>query len=487
MKTLFRWSIFVLASNALYSYTHEVHKNLPEDAFIFMEVAGTNQQRWVADYLKAKAGGRYTGYCQQLAPPSHEIDDAKEIGHVGYCVDASPETHYGAVGIARVGGIAPDFVFDSFYDDFTFFSWHFPDSGMYANNFTSIQHFSNLLTSNEKGDPIRTNNYNDYDGYSYNASYGFPSMGYDWMLAVGMNNASMSINVPGCTHRNCRLRYSLVPNGNPAIDYRQRGSTTPVGTPSGPKQLAGDGSNYNCYSDTLFNNCPDLGSKVGKYYQIPNTHPGKGTFFKGDEDWIIAEPGTNAATFYYNEFFLEGGASRNDSLQLGSVVGRYYSISAEELIYLAAVQHWTGDFSQPTHLWATLGYNHGDFEGFADKKYGKRKIGRTDSTENYENIEYTLAQMNARQNRGFSYIPTNDYRGNDKAGGPDRFLMETAFLTYHMINRPGHNKMKTTDKRVWRNVLAWALPSAITGTAILFEKGVLDLRRCRNSASCNNK
>ncbi|MCB1200347.1 MAG: hypothetical protein KDK41_06860 [Leptospiraceae bacterium] len=468
------------------AYTREVHKNLPEDAFLFMELDGSNQQRWAADYMKAKAGGRYTGYCQQMAPPSHPIKEAIDYGNVDFCVSASDKTHYGAVGIARVGGIAPDLVFDAFYDDLLFFSWQFPNFGLYANNFTSIQHFINLLTSNEEGFPIRTQNHNDYDGYAYNASYGFPSLGLDYALAVGMNNASMTVNLPGCTHSNCAERYSIVPNGNPAIDYRQNNSQTPVGTPSGDKQTPGDGSNYNCYSDTLFNNCPDEGSKVGDYYQIPNTNPGGGGFFTSDQDWIVAEPGDNASTFYYNEFFLEGGTSRNDTLQSSAVVGRYYSIAAQELIYLGTVQHWTGDFNQPTHLWATLGYNHGDYETFADEEYGPRATGQSVTNQNYETPSLAIAHANSRQNRGFSYLATNDPRGNDKLAGIDRFLMEQGFLTYHLMFRPGHNKLQTTDKSVWRNVLRWAVPSAVAQMAIIYEKGILDLRKCRNSSTCNN-
>ncbi|MCS6983649.1 MAG: hypothetical protein NZM25_00790 [Leptospiraceae bacterium] len=477
-----KWVIFLLSVKFLHAYTHETHKNLPEDAMLFMEIMGTVQMRWAADYLKAKAEGRYTGYCQDL----YGSFDQVEYGHVENCSGPNENwKHFGAHGIARVGGIAPDFVNDFFWDDFTDFDWHFFIDWLegtfgfriFQNNYTSMQHFLNLLTANDNGNEIRTQNYNDYDGYGYNASFGHPDWGLDWGLAVLINNARGTIDLPGCTHPKCNEKYGIVPNNNPVWDYRQNGSTTPVGTPSTDKRIAtSNGSNYNCYSDmAILNPCPDKGAKVGDLFQVPNTFPGGGSWLTGDEDWVIAEPGDNASTFYYNEAFLEGLTERNDSLQPARIVGRYYTLAPNQILWLGAVQHWTGDFNQPTHIWMTLGYNHGDYEGWTDENYGRRVIGDIHSPHNVEDFDWALAMMRGRQNRY-----------NMPVGNIDKFLTEQAFFTYHLILRSGYNKMTTTDKNVWRRVMTWAVNSAIAEMAIIFEKGVMDLRKCRNSAACDN-
>ncbi len=477
--------IFILASHvftSLYGYTHGAHKNFPEDAMIFMEMYGSIQMQWAADYLKAKAGGRYTGYCQDLFGSTDQV----QYGHVENCSGPNADwRHYGAHGIARVGGIAPDFVMDFFWDDFTDFDWRFQIDWLedtfgfqiMQNNYTSMQHFLNLLTKNDNNKQIRTSNYNDFDGYGYNASYGFPDIGYDWGLAVLINNSKGTINLPGCTHSKCGEKYGVVPNNNTAIDYRQNGSTTPVGTPSTNMQIAqSNGSNYNCYSDmAIFNPCPDKGATVDGSFQIPNAYPGDGTWLDGDEDWVIAEPGDNAATFYYNEAFLEGLQSRNDSLQQGPIVGRYYSIPASQLLWLGVVQHWTGDFNQPTHIWSTLGYNHAKYEEWVDERYGKRTVGGNDSSKNIENFTQAQAFFRSRQNR---------YTG--AVGGIQNHLTEQAFFTYHLMFRAGYNKLTTSSSTVWGNVMKWAVQSAIAEMAIIYEKGVIDLRRCRNSAACDN-
>jgi hypothetical protein len=91
-------------------------------------------------------------------------------------------TQCGALSIERVGGVKPDYFWDAFWDDLLFFSWHVPDFGIYSNNFTSWFHFVNLLKTNEDGDTLVTNNYNTYDGYAYNQTYGFPNIGIDIRL-----------------------------------------------------------------------------------------------------------------------------------------------------------------------------------------------------------------------------------------------------------------------------------------------------------------
>ena len=53
--------IALCLAGQLWAYSFTVHQNMPEDSVLYMEFQGTNQQRWAADYLKAKAGGRYTG------------------------------------------------------------------------------------------------------------------------------------------------------------------------------------------------------------------------------------------------------------------------------------------------------------------------------------------------------------------------------------------------------------------------------------------
>ena len=57
-RLLLRLLLFCVMTGAISAYTVDVHKNLPEDSFLYMEFQGTNQMRWAADYLKAKAGGR---------------------------------------------------------------------------------------------------------------------------------------------------------------------------------------------------------------------------------------------------------------------------------------------------------------------------------------------------------------------------------------------------------------------------------------------
>lgn len=453
----------------VFAFTVQVHQNMPEEAFIFMELNGTNQQRWVSDYVKAKTEGRYSGQSVNIGYT------AAELGHYGN------DIQQGAIGFHRVGGVKPDFFKDAFWDDLLFFNWHVPDLGLYSNNFTSWYHFINLLKTNDDGDFIKNNNYNDYDGYAYNATYGFPDVGIDWTLATFMNNAQMSVNLPACTHSNCG-EWAYISSGiftNPAIDYKQNGSLTPVGYPgsSDKKTDQSDGTNYNCFSDVaVIGNCPDAGAELGGSMQIPNVAPGKGDFFSGDQDWVVYEPADNAATFYYNELWLEGNASRNNSLQTASAVGRYYNIAPIDILYFTVVHHWNGDMTQQAHIWSTIGYNHGDYETYSDEKYGERTVGGSDSDKNWENYDDAIGYINARQNRY-----------NLPVGNIDKILMEQAFLTYHIRFRSGYDFLTDGDHAVWKRAGMWAVRNAMAIMAITTEKAVMDIRKCRNSASCNNQ
>lgn len=76
----------------VFAFTVQVHQNMPEEAFIFMELNGTNQQRWVSDYVKAKTEGRYSGQSVNIGYT------AAELGHYGN------DIQQGAIGFHRVGG-----------------------------------------------------------------------------------------------------------------------------------------------------------------------------------------------------------------------------------------------------------------------------------------------------------------------------------------------------------------------------------------------
>ncbi|MBV6492544.1 MAG: hypothetical protein LDLANPLL_00538 [Turneriella sp.] len=447
------------------AFARWTHQNLPEEGLLYMEFQGTNQMRWAADYMKAKAEGRYTGLCWNINYPPEEMDGATQI-------------QCGAAGVARIGGVKPDYFWDAFWDDFLFYSWHVPDMGLYSNNFTSWYHFVNLLKTNEDGDSLVTNNYNKYDGYGYNATYGFPNLGIDFTLATFMNNAQMTVYLPGCTHSNCSdwQGISAAYRANPAVDYMQNDSTTPISGGSGSKRTEQtDGMNYNCFSDvTLIGNCPDNGAEQYGSTQIPNVVPGGGHILSGDEDWVIYEPATNAATFYYNEMFLEGLQSKNHSLQTTPIVNRYYNIGGTELLYFTVVQHWMGDMAQQAHVWSTIGFNHGEYESYADDTYGKRRVGESTGN-NLEDYTESQAYANSWQNRYTQPV-----------GNIDRLLMEQAFRTYHIHNRLGYNFMASSDQNgVWRPALIWAIRNATAAMALVKEKAIIDLRKCRNSPVCN--
>ncbi|GAB4426666.1 MAG: hypothetical protein OHK0011_08280 [Turneriella sp.] len=449
----------------LAAYTFHVHQNMPEDSVLYMEFQGTNQQRWAADYLKAKAGGRYTGSCVILG---------------GEAAGKPENIQCGAIGINRVGGDKPDYVQDVFVDHPILpFNWN-----AVGVNVTSYTHFINLKTGDASGNRHITNNHNMIDGYSYNTTYGFEEFGsLDSLIALGLNASQFSIDPVNCTHSACTeyLPVATGVNENPTVDYMQNGSTTPLGIARGAKRLGSDdGTNYNCLSDTaVIGNCPDEGAKLDDTFQVPNVQPGGGgdidSFFVSNEDWVIWEPSYNAATFYYNEGWLEGFASRNHSLQTAPIVNRYYNISGDQILYYTLTHHYTGDIVQMTHVWVSTGYNHTDIEGWADDKYGKRLVGGSDPDKNMENYLNTQAYMNTRQNRY-----------NIPVGNVHKLIIEQAFYTYLIRFRSGYDKMTTSNQGVWRNVVTWAMQNGHAAMALVNEKAVMDLRKCRNSASCDN-
>ncbi|HRP68415.1 MAG TPA: hypothetical protein PLY93_02690, partial [Turneriella sp.] len=420
------------------AYTFHVHQNMPEDAFLFMEFQASNQMRWAADYLKAKAEGRYSGVCVTLGG------------------DASGESlniQCGAIGINRVGADKPDFVQDVFINHPILpFNWN-----AVGINVTSYTHFINLKKKNANGNDIVINNYNIFDGYAYNTTYGFDEFGsMDSLIAVGLNASDFSIDPLGCTDSACSeyLGLSFALKENPTVDYMQNNSTTPLGNPSGSKRLGNDPlSNYNCLSDTaVIGPCNDEGVKVGGIYQIPNVRRITDaieiaeSFFVNNQDWITWEPSSNAATFYFNEAWLEGLQSRNHSLQTAKAVGRYYSVSGDQVLWYTPSHHYLGDLVQMTHVWISTGYNHTDIEGWADDQYGKRQVGGSNPNQNYEDYVNTQAYANSLQNRY-----------NLPIGEVYKILFEQAFHTYHIRYRAGYDKMTTSNKTVWKNFVTWAV------------------------------
>ncbi|KPA12564.1 conserved hypothetical protein, secreted [Candidatus Magnetomorum sp. HK-1] len=448
-----------------YAFYDNSHMNSSEDAIVFMETRGTIQQRWCIDYLKTKTGGRKTGspFSDQKSGDSDEFNQIRQ--------------EEGLIGNARAGAIVPDYFQDFWWYDTTEHNWHFDLAGaskFYQNNYTSYSHFMNLIQTNYEGKKVVANNFNDYDGYSYNGSYGFDSgLGYDITVATLMNNSMLTIDLPNCTE--CAEKYSMVPNGNPASDYRQNGSITPVGSPGkgGFKIGNQDGTNYNCFSDTFGNNCPDIGSKSDGIYQLPNTTPGDYSYFTSDEDWVIMEPLDNAATFYYNEWFLEGGASRNSQKDSSAIDGRYYSLSSQDVNYLTAAIHYAGDANVQIHIWNTLGFNHAAYEewieGLKDDSYGygKRTLGASDPKRNFEDFNLVEAYIRGR---------ANDY-STDRL---DVLLTENSFLTYlARENRDNSDIMLNEDNTTRKTAAIYAVNQAITTIAMMYEKAVLELRKYR--------
>jgi len=430
----------ILLPESALAFADRSHKNSAQDAVIYMETQGTNQQRWAADFLKAKTGGR-------------------ESGGTGFDPNNGDGTQYGFINVARAGATAPDYTQDLWWDDTTTWGWN-----AVGINFTSWTHFMNLLKTNDDGNTLKYDNYNDFDGYSWNGCFGFPNSGIDYTVASYMNNAWMTIDLANCT--DCTEKFSFVPNGNPAVDYRQNGSTNPLGTPHGTKKVGSDdGTNYNCYSDCVFNECPDEGSTLSGLYQIPNTSPGGDDYWTSNQDWVVFEPLDNAAAFYYNEFFLEGGSSRNNHLDTGAAAGRYYSISSADMKYLAMTMHYAGDSCIQHHIWNTSGYNHSDYETWVEDRYGNRVLGGSDGNANYENYATVTAMLRSRS--------------NGETDAQEDIITENAFLTYLLRYRSGCDVLSNTTEPTRKSAGTHAVNQAIATIVLLYEKGVMDLRRYR--------
>ena len=468
MKALFicMMAVFWSFTNQVDAFYDNSHANTAEDTIIYMQTQGSNQQRWIIDYLKAKSGGRNFGQGEEDLGVKKKLNNDFD----------KMRTVSGLIGLFRAGAIVPDYFQDFWWDDFIGTDWHFSNPVGYQNNYTSYSHFMNLLRKNDNGINVIANVYNDFDGYSYNGSFGANTgVGYDSSVAVLMNNAKLAIDLQKCVDKGkCDEYYSMIPNANPAFDYKQNGSITPLGKPDSNGFGADDGSNYNCYSDTQGNHCPDKGEKVEGWWQIPNVHPGDGDGFWDftyNKDWVIMEPLDNAATFYYNEWFLEGGKSRNNTLDVQSIKNRYYSLTSSDINFLSGVLHYAGDANVQVHIWNTLGYNHAAYEEWIEGKnrddgYGKRVVNGNDPNKNFESHSIIQAYINGR---------ANTY--NDRL---DVILTENALLTYlARENRSESDILFNEDNSNRKNAAVYAVNQAIASLAIVVEKGVMDLRKYR--------
>jgi hypothetical protein len=145
------------------------------------------------------------------------------------------------------------------------------------------------------------------------------------------------------------------------------------------------------------------------------------------------------------------------------------------MLYFTVVQHWAGDMTQQAHIWSTIGYNHGDYESYADEKYGTRVIGGSNADKNYEDYGESQAYANSWQNRY-----------NTPVGNINRLLMEQVFRTYNNRLRSGYDILTSSDRAVWTRAGIWAVRNGTAEMAIITEKAVLDLRKCRNGAACTN-
>jgi hypothetical protein len=158
-------------------------------------------------------------------------------------------------------------------------------------------------------------------------------------------------------------------------------------------------------------------------------------------------------------------------------VGRYYTVTGAEMLYFTVVQHWAGDMTQQAHIWSTIGYNHGDYESYADEKYGTRARSvaatLTRITKNYGR-EPGLCEFMAE---AVTTLPV---------GNINRLLMEQVFRTYHNRLRSGYDILTSSDRAVWTRAGIWAVRNGTAEMAIITEKAVLDLRKCRNGAACTN-
>ena len=126
--------------------------------------------------------------------------------------------------------------------------------------------------------------------------------------------------------------------------------------------------------------------------------------------------------------------------------------------------HWAGDMNQQTHIWSTIGYNHGEYETRVDDVYGYRLPERS-SSYNWEDFNKIKAYTNARIHRYNSSI--------------SHIYMEQAFHTYNVRLRGDHDTVTSTSNTVWDKAGAWAVNNSAAIMSILFEKAVMDLRKYR--------
>ena len=486
LKTLL---ILLVTSFELYSYAHHGHENMSEDALGYMESKGSIQQRWVVDYLKAKIGGRYSSNAECGLIPYHSQNTPREAK--GGIED---QRQCGVYGIFRVGNTLPDYFRDFFWTGslLVSFDWNIPSFSILSNNLSSGQHFINLLTKNDNGDPLTTNIYNDYDGFSVKNAYGNGIFGNDYLIwGLTVAKAQLVIDLPECKrlalegveeYANCSEAYSSYVNGNPAIDFKQNGSRTPVSTDRIIENAPL--TNYNCAYDNLvlFGACrqdKNAGTTPNVYEQEKDGLSGAlsqlGDALKTGQDWAIFEPADNLATFYYMQLFLEGDQTRNGTLEEESIVGRYYTVTHRDLLHLGTSLHWATDLNQPTHVWATIGSNHAPYEGYVENNYGKRVMGGGASY-NIENYEDISAHRTQRR---------NNYR-TLRVGDIQTMFMEQAFMTYHLLFRDGYNKLRNGNDQIYSRIALWGINNAILINSNIIEKGILDIRKCRQSSSCNN-
>jgi hypothetical protein len=104
-----------------------------------------------------------------------------------------------------------------------------------------------------------------------------------------------------------------------------------------------------------------------------------------------------------------------------------------------------------------------------------RGIGGSNADKNYENYVESQAYANSWQK------PLQPASGQHQPA-----LMEQVFRTYHNRLRSGYDILTSSDRAVWTRAGIWAVRNGTAEMAIITEKAVLDLRKCRNGAACTN-
>jgi hypothetical protein len=480
LKFRFIFVLLLSSPGLIYSFQDNTHQNIAEDAILFLETQGSSQQRWAADFFQAKLGGRDNSDSIKCWDDESRVTRDKWNART----TSKIETQCGLLGYARLGSLVADYARDTFFKD----TWGFYTvDPVQHGTYTSYWHFMPLQTQNKNHqdaaslNTLKTDVYNDIDGYSANNMFGYSRTGNnDQTVALAMNNGKMTIDLPNCTQcfSSADGVFSVVPNPNPAENYRQgsspyanpaRPSSTPLGLPTndGYKVAADNGSNYNCFADTLIGNCPDSAAATvdtQNPYKIPNTQPGISSSFTSGQDWAVFEPVDNVMAFFYHQLFLEGDQNRNSTFECNLAIDRYYTLPHTDFKYLATLMHWAEDMNQQTHVWATSDYNHGPYETFVDGQYGQRVAGGAQSV-NYENFGEVAAYYQSRMNKDAAEL--------------DFIVTETAFMTYLVRQRAGYDTMYNSDDLTFTTAAKYGINQGITSVAILFEKAMLDLRRHR--------